>query len=380
MSKPQALSIYKAFRKELGRFVREGQVHIDRAIQPSSLPRVMFFASQADSGGSGYLRARGVGLALRSMGWRTLMPNSGLTLSQRQRLIALEKPDVIVLQQARHPLNRPSFYPGVPCIFDLDDADILDPRCANDVVECARESKAVVAGSRYVAELLRPYNDNIAVIWTCVDRDISHPVRASESRDPIIAWASLSPSGFTNEAKLIQDAMVELAKKAKFTFRLYGTSDPWGTRPADWAHRYAEPIRNAGAEVELTPLLDYDSFLQSLESVAIGLQPVCIESDHSRGRSFGKVLGYLTSGAAVIASNTVDHPLFFKNGTNGLLVENDSAQWAEACASLLANPFLRAQLAVAGRTDLGRRLVSRKAAELLDPILRHVISATSSSQ
>lgn len=373
MGRSRAIALYRGIRSALGRVVHEGAAHLDRVRQPAGQPRAMFFASQADSGGSGYLRARGVGLALRVRGWRTVMPSAALSLRQRLRLVSSERPDVIVLQQARHPLNRPGFYPGVPCVLDLDDADILDPRCADDVIECVLQSRAAVAGSRFVADLLRPYNRDVSVIWTCVDRDVSRPVPPSQSRGPVVAWASLSPSGFSHEAELIQKAMIELAGRTRFTFRLYGTRDRWGVRSAEWADRYVAPIQEAGADIELIPLLDYDAFLQSLESVAVGLQPVCIENDHSRGRSFGKILAYLTSGAAVVASNAVDHPLFFRSLDNGIMIENDAALWTEACAALLADPALRARLADAGRADLGRRLVASSAAEQLEPVLRRAI-------
>ena len=173
MNKSATSALLSRVRSKLGQVVREAKAHVDRLRQPRDRPRAILFASQADSGGSGYLRAHAVGMALRERGWRTVMPNARLSLSQRRRLVALEKPDVILLQQARHPLNRPRYYPGVPTVFDLDDADILDPRNTDDVIECVSQSKAAIAGSRYVADLLRPHNPNVSVVWTCVDRTLN---------------------------------------------------------------------------------------------------------------------------------------------------------------------------------------------------------------
>jgi len=370
-----ARTLLRGVRSKLGQVVREAKAHLERVRQPGDRPRAILFASQADSGGSGYLRAQAVGVALRARGWRTTMPSAHLSLSQRQRLVALEKPDIILLQQARHPLNRPRYYPGVPSVFDLDDADILDPRCASEVIECVSQSRAAIAGSRYVADLLRPHNRNVSVVWTCVDRDISAPVTPQRERGPVVSWASLNPADFALEAALIQRAMVELAGKRPFTFRLYGVKDRWGVRSSDWAESYVAPIRAAGAQIELVPLLAYDAFLQSLQSVAVGLQPVCPEDTHSAGRSFGKVLGYLIAGAAVVASDAVDHPLFFKNRENGMLVPNEPVAWANACAELLADQDLRERVASAGRRDMGRRLVVSTAAEHLDRIFRGVLAA-----
>jgi hypothetical protein len=345
--------------------------------QPKRELSAVLFSSQSDSGGSGYLRARATGIALRRFGWRTLVPDASLSLAQRRRILSIERPDVIVLQQARHPLNRPGLYEGVPCVFDLDDADLLDPRCEAEVIECTRESIAVVAGSRYVAELLRPYNSDVTVIWTCVDSDTTRVLPLQSARGPVIAWASLNPSGFSLEAELIQQSMIALAKKMAFTFRLYGATDPWGVRKLSWAQEYVSPIQAAGAAVELIPLMRYPDFLTSLESVAIGLQPVCPESEHSRGRSFGKILAYLAAGTAIVASRAADHPLFFRDGVNGLLVDNNSADWARACAGLLEDADLRERVASEGRADLGRRLVANTGARYLDIVLRRAIDRRS---
>jgi len=375
MNKSASSTLISGVRSKLGQVVREAKAHLDRLRQPGDRPRAILFASQADSGGSGYLRAHAVGMALRERGWRTVMPNARLSLSQRRRIVALERPDIILLQQARHPLNRPRYYPGVPTVFDLDDADILDPRNTGDVIECVSQSKAAIAGSRYVAELLKPHNPNVSVVWTCVDRNVTAPVTPQRQREPVVSWASLNPASFPLEAELIQRAMVALAARTPFTFRLYGARDRWGVRSSEWAERYVAPIREAGAQIELVGLLDYDAFLKSLESVAVGLQPVCPEDEHSRGRSFGKVLAYLIAGTAVVASDAVDHPLFFRSGENGVLVPNLPQAWATACADLLANTELREKVAAAGRADLGRRLVASAAAERLDRIFRSVLAA-----
>jgi len=375
MNTSVAKTLLRGLRAKAGQVVREAKLHLDRVRQPGDRPRAILFASQADSGGSGYLRAHAVGMALRARGWRTVMPNAHLSLSQRRRIVALERPDVILLQQARHPLNRPRYYPGVPTVFDLDDADILDQRCASDVIECLVESKAAIAGSRYVADLLKPHNPNVSVVWTCVDRDINAPVTPQRARGPVVSWASLNPADFPLEAEMIQRAMVALAAKTRFTFRLYGVRDRWGVRSSDWAERYVEPIKAAGAEIELIPLLAYDAFIESLQSVAVGLQPVCPEDQHSAGRSFGKVLAYLIAGAAVVASDAVDHPLFFRHGQNGMLVPNQPEAWANACAELLGNTEFRERVATAGRQDMGRRLVVSTAAEHLDRIFRGVLAA-----
>ena len=71
--------------------------------------------------------------------------------AQRQRIIRWEKPDVILIQKGRHALNWPHFYPGVPLVFDLDDADFLDNGQSKQLEACCAASRAVIAGSRRIA-------------------------------------------------------------------------------------------------------------------------------------------------------------------------------------------------------------------------------------
>lgn len=60
-----------------------------------------------------------------------------------------------------------------------------------------------------------------------------------------------------------------------------------------------------------------------------------IENPFSRGKSFGKLLAYLIADVAIVASNNVDHPLFFQDGVNGVLAPNDVDRWVEGTALLL---------------------------------------------
>lgn len=54
----------------------------------------------------------------------------------------------------------------------------------------------------------------------------------------------------------------------------------------------------------------YRKFNSSLGRSAVGLQPVCLSNPFSRGKPSGKVLAYLASDVAIVASNAVDHPQF----------------------------------------------------------------------
>jgi glycosyltransferase involved in cell wall biosynthesis len=304
---------------------------------------------------------------LRKLGWRTCLVPAQLELRQRLRICRLERPDVILLQQSRHPLNRPRFYPTIPCVFDADDADILDPRCEASAIECCRESAAVIAGSRFLASLFRQHNPKVHIVWTGSYLAPLARTTPCEKRGPVVAWAHSDPLAYPVEAALVRDAMMRLAEKATFTFCLYGVKD--SARTAE----FLAPLRAKGVDVQTFPLMPYPRFVHSLRSVAVGLHPVCIGNEFSRGKSFGKLLAYLVAGVAVITSDAVDHALFFKHRHNGILVEENAQAWADACRELLTEPGFRGQLAAQGRSDYAARLTTRRAAELISPLLHKVI-------
>ena len=361
------------FLKYVGHRLREAKLHASRVVRlPGRGRRVVIFPDSLETGSSADLRGYSIGAELRRLGWRVTCVPPQLELVQRQRIVRLEKPNVILLVQSRHPLNRPKYYPETPCVFDADDADILDPRCADAVIECCRDSRAVIAGSRYVAGLFRPHNPRVTVVWTGSYAKPSRQPTPNQKRKSVVAWAHRDPFGFPAEGQLVMRSLLELARNRKYEFLLYGV--PPSKR--DRANDYLLPLRQAGITARILPPLPYQRFVRSLEEVAVGLQPVCIENEFSRGRSFGKLLAYMAANVAVVASDAVDHPLFFRNQESAVLLPSDPVAWARACDQLLAFPSERERMAEAARIDYMRRLTTAKAAELVSQQLLNVVGQT----
>jgi hypothetical protein len=351
---------------------RELLLHAHRLIRPDALGRrVVVFPGEATTGSASDLRATTVARELGRRGWRATVVPSQLELEQRLRILRAERPDVILLHQSRHPLNRPRYYPNFPCVYDADDADILDPKCRADVIECCTDSVAVIAGSRFLANEFRPHNPRVSVVWTGTYLQPSPRMAASQLRLPSVAWATSDPVGYSHEAEFVREVILRLAQKTQFTFFLYGV------RPnlRDAVEQYLVPIRRVGVPVQIIPPLPYKQFVQSLESVAVGLQPVSIENPFSRGKSFGKLLAYLIADVAIVASNNVDHPLFFQDGVNGVLAPNDMDRWVEATALLLQDPTRRSHIVANARAGLQARLTTAVAAELVGKVLLDAIKA-----
>lgn len=352
---------WAAARAALRRGVYEAACHRERWRAPQRRPCVVMFPSSLIRASD--LRAWRVAPALEQIGWRVIVVPEPLTLSQRLRILRLERPDVIWMQQTRHLLNQPHLYAPIPCVLDADDADYLDPRHHERIVRCATDAAAVVGGSRYVSGLLGLHNDLSYVLWTCTPKPTAPPVTPPQVRAPIVAWAHERPLRYPREADLVQRIMVEVCRRTSCTFWLFGSN------PSD-ARVWLEPIRQAGGDCVALPLMNYDDYMDKVAESAIGLQPVCLANEFSRGKSFGKVLAYLAGQVAVVASDAVDHPLFFRHGENGFLAGESVEDWVAPIVKLCEDATLRAEIALAGWQDFHTRLTTNVFAHRLDPILR----------
>jgi hypothetical protein len=334
-------------------------------------PKVMILPCASRAVGSSLLRAYNIGDYLGSQGWSTVICDESLRLSQRKRLARLFKPDVILIQMARHRDNVPQPFAPIPAVFDIDDADFQDERQLPRILANMAGCKRVIAGSRYIANWCRQHNPAVDVIWTGTDvRPAS--IRSQRHRAPIVGWAAGDPVGYPSEADFVMEIMgLVSARRAGTVFRLYADdgSDAYKTLVARF--------RAAGIAIETRPSMGYDAFLESLEELAVGLNPLVAMDGFSAGKSFGKVLAYLDAGVPTINTPNVDHPLFFDHGRNGFLAGKDAAAWADLVLAMIDDAPKREQIAQAARQDLVERLSLPAAGRRVDATLRSAIAAAS---
>lgn len=342
--------------------------NLSRHLQPKSGRRAVFFPSNQPWDPASNLRAWQVAPVLRQRGWRVIVGPAGLNLAQRRKLLDAERPHVVLLQQTRHTLNDPALYPSYPCVMDIDDADCLDPRYAERVAAACNAAAGVIVGSSFLRDVLVSHtNSPIEVIWTGSPRRRSRaPLRPPQLRPPIVAWAHSAPLQYPLEAELVRQAMLSLSKRIQFEFWLFG-STPEG------AGEWLAPLRRNGVTCRTIAPLPYQQYLDRVAEAAVGLQPVCTENEFSRGKSFGKVLAYLEGKVAVVASDAVDHALFFSSGENGMVVPNEPEQWAVAVHELLTDGAYRDRIATAGHEDYLARLTVEKSGELVAQFFNRLV-------
>ncbi len=174
------------------------------------------------------------------------------------------------------------------------------------------------------------------------------------------------PDRYPAERALVIEIITALARQnIPFDFWLYGVAEKSGISDLLWA------AEKAHVPVKTHPFLAYPQFIESLSQVAVGLQPIAMESPFSRGKSFGKVLAYLAADVAVVASDALDHPLFFRNGENGMLA-NTAEDWVENTARLLQDMELRQRLTDRAWEDFGKELSTKAAARKLATVLGEI--------
>ena len=318
---------------------------------------------------AGRLRAGEVAEAMRADGWAAIVVPPQLSLSQRRRLLRAAAPAVTVLQQCRHPLNDPALI-DVPTltVLDIDDADWIDPANLERLERVTASVDLVVAGSRNVAQWCRTHQDDVEVVWTTAELP-ALPTRHEVNRPPVIAWASSGANELAAERRFVLRVLTTVAAAEPFELWVYGVRDEAEVL-ADLA-----PLTSAGIRITCHPTMAYPSFLRSLSAADIGLNPLCHdENPYSLGKSFGKVLAYIGAGLAVVTTPTVDHPLFFEDGRNGVMASGEEA-WAEALTGLLRDPQRIRAMADAARADYVGRLDPATASRLLREIFERRLAA-----
>jgi hypothetical protein len=326
-------------------------------------PAVAFLPSRGRELSS-LLRIYAIADSLRDHGWCILVIPATLGLDARRRLLARFRPDVLVMQGARHALNRPALYPGQRIVYDMDDADFHLPRLAEAVSAAMEDVHLVLAGSRYVASWCKARGARAEVVWTGTPIS-ARPRRQHATRAPVVAWAQTTPASYDKERAFVLEVMARVAKRRPgVRLRLFGR------RPGD-DQNLLDPFRAAGIAAEWVPEMPYRLYLRALDDVSVGLSPICPETPFSRGKSFGKVLAYLDRGVPVVASDEADHALFFRPET--AVISNDPAIWSAAVERLLGDAGARQRMADEAFGALEERLSSAAAGREVNRLLRDIL-------
>lgn len=319
--------------------------------------------------GGSYLRLGRIASGLAERGWGDVYCPAPCSGARFERILKGFRPDLVVVHKARQSHHRAEHLAGYRYVVDLDDADFLDSGMSERLAELCGQAVAVVAGSRYVRDWCARHCERVRVIWTGtpeVKAGAEDGLPGHRERGVEVTWAASDPRGYPQEAALVR-AVMKLVGEAcpGVRLRVYGVK-PEHER---WFDDWAVELRSVGVACEHRAPMSYDAFLRSVSGCSIGLGILDTTANtFSLGKSFGKVLAYLSTKTVCVVNRAADHALFFRDGQNGVLCD-DADELSLRIAQLIADPALRQALADQAYRDFRERLSADAAVEQWERLL-----------
>jgi len=220
-------------------------------------------------------------------------------------------------------------------IYDFDDALFVGPN-ADAVAWMCAHAAWVTPGNKYLAEFARQYTDRVTVMPTVVDTDTYEPRQGngdgnSHGRRVRVGWSGSDQSlGSTLLPRM--NMLAQLQRKVDFELVVV-------------SNRYPE-LFAAGLRWSFQPWRPEDEGRLG-RSFEIGIMP--LEDDKfQRGKCGLKLLQYMAAGLPTVASPVGVNDDIVVEGITGLKARTD-ADWHQALARLIREPYLRMQMGRAGR-------------------------------
>jgi glycosyltransferase involved in cell wall biosynthesis len=237
-------------------------------------------------------------------------------------------------------------------VYELDDAVWLrDEAAARAMIDL---SDLVVAGNEFLADYVRPFHADVAVIPTGVRLD-RYPERLGE-RSPDgklrVGWVG-SPST-AKYLEILTEPLREVGRRIPVEFVVVGTAD-------------AELPAFTNVDLRTHPAIPYDpaAFVPGFD---VGVMPL-FDGDAERGKCGAKALEYMAAGVPAVCSPVGVNREIVEHGVSGFLAAGP-AEWADILATLARDAALRHRVGAAGRERVRLRYSSDVVAAMWDECLR----------
>jgi glycosyltransferase involved in cell wall biosynthesis len=268
----------------------------------------------------------------------------GLAFALIRRLGAVinaGKYDVVVLQYEAFPRmpmlwERLLFFFNSNVILDIDDAwyEVYadKPHLRSKFPWLMGRSRAVVAGSRILAEFATQFNDRVITVPTVVDITKYLPKQPEEKVASLeIVWIGTP----LNSKLLLPNQRVWQYLSGAYpnlVFKFIGV----------WNNFHLEGVRYRVIEwSEATEA-------QEIRSADIGIMPLQDQPFH-RGKCAKKIIQYMAAGLPVVASAVGANVDVIREGETGFLVTSD-VEWVRALSALIEDASLRQRMGERGRS------------------------------
>jgi len=260
-------------------------------------------------------------------------------------VVRARKYDLVVLQYESFP-RLPTLFERVLFVFnrnvvlDIDDAwhaVYADrPLLRSKIAWLMRRSRAVIAGSRVLADHSMKFNRNTMMIPTVVDPSKYKPKpRQPPARQVEIVWIGTPLNAILLHSQ--QRAWQQLSGRyPNLVFKFIGAGQRFHIegirfRIIPWSEE-TESSEIASADIGIMPLRD-DAF--------------------ARGKCAFKIIQYMASGIPVVASAIGANTDVVMEGETGFLASSER-DWVSSISRLIENPDLRQTMGQKGRLRVER--------------------------
>ena len=255
--------------------------------------------------------------------------------------------DVVLIEQQLFPYLPAIFelalWPGRKrTIVEMDDAIYLTRGHRAKLQRLWARADLVIVGNRFLADVVRPFAKDLAIIPTTVDvsryetASATQQARRAAARTdaPLrVGWVGLRYN--FPYLQMLAEPLARIAAAGRpVELRVISSACPepgpeWGD--VALVHR---PWSESGEADEIG-------------QCDLGVMPLP-DNEWSRGKCALKLLQYMAAGVPVVASPVGVNADLVRHGENGLLAA-DASGWETALGQLAADPELRALLGEAGR-------------------------------
>jgi len=247
---------------------------------------------------------------------------------------------------------------NINLVFDFDDAIFLRRKKRTD--RMLKISDVVIAGSHFLAEYARKYNNNVYIVSTSIDADKFKPVYTEKKPEFKIGWVGDGKT-YQDDLIMLKKPLISLARTYNIIFEIIGTKD---------CHKLKEVYGECEhLKVEMIDWMEPDEIPSKLTTFDIGVYPL-LDNEWNKGKCGLKALEYMSAGIPAVSSNIGENKYFIKDGEDGFLA-GTSEEWETKLRILIENTQLKEQIAMNGRKTVEEKYSIHVAGEKLAEILKN---------